>query len=90
MFTVTESSVVTIALQQNMKNSGRSDIIYDNMKLYKIENLADEGMDVSGLIANSNDYALAGWTIEGGNTFHSHSVSTLQFTPSTIQLLGIL
>ena len=76
MFTVTESSVVTIALQQNMKNSGRSDIIYDNMKLYKIENLADEGMDVSGLIANSNDYALAGWTIEGGNTFQVNTWST--------------
>ena len=75
MFTVTESSVVTIALQQNMKNSGRSDIIYDNMKLYKIENLADEGMDVSGLIANSNDYALAGWTIEGGNTFQVNTWS---------------
>ena len=76
MFTVTESSVITIALQQNMKNSGRSDIIYDNMKLYKIENLTDDGMDVSGLIANYNDYALAGWAIEGGNTFQVNTWST--------------
>ena len=54
--------------------NGRSDIIYDNMHLYKYDNTSS--MDVSGLIANANDYLLAGWSIEGGNTFHVNTWST--------------
>ena len=51
MFTVTEPTTVTISLVQNMKNSGRSDIAYDNLRLYKIENVSESTpMDVSGLI----------------------------------------
>ena len=76
-FTVETPAKVTFAIQQHMTGAnGRSDIIYDNMKLYKIENLADEGMDVSGLIANYNNYAFAGWAIEGGNTFQVNTWST--------------
>ena len=76
-FTVETPAKVTFAIQQHMTGAnGRSDIIYDNMKLYKIENLADEGMDVSGLIANYNNYAFAGWAIEGGNTVQVNTWST--------------
>ena len=75
MFTVTEPTVVTISLQQNMKNSGRSDIAWDNMRLYLIDEIPAEGIDVSGLISTSNNYALAGWAIEGGNTFQINTWS---------------
>lgn len=70
MFTVTEPTTVTISLVQNMRNNGRSDIAWDNLRLYQIENVSEnKPMDVSGLITTSNYYALGGWHIEGGNTF---------------------
>lgn len=70
MFTVTEPTTVTISLVQNMRNNGRSDIAWDNLRLYQIENVSEnKPMDVSGLITTSNYYALGGWNIEGGNTF---------------------
>lgn len=70
MFTVTEPTIVTISLVQNMRNNGRSDIAWDNLRLYQIENVSEnKPMDVSGLITTSNYYALGGWNIEGGNTF---------------------
>ena len=76
MFTVTEPTTVTISLVQNMKNSGRSDIAYDNLRLYKIENVSESTpMDVSGLITVSNHYAFGGWKIEGGNTFQINTWS---------------
>lgn len=76
MFTVTEPTNVTISLVQNMKNSGRSDIAYDNLRLYKIENVSESTpMDVSGLITVSNHYAFGGWKIEGGNTFQINTWS---------------
>lgn len=77
MFTVTEPTTVTISLVQNMKNSGRSDIAWDNLRLYQIENVSEnKPMDVSGLITTSNYYALGGWNIEGGNTFQVNTWST--------------
>ena len=77
MFTVTEPTTITISLVQNMKNSGRSDIAWDNLRLYKIENVSESSpMDVSGLITTSNYYALGGWKIEGGNTFQINTWST--------------
>ena len=75
MFTVTEPTVVTISIQQNLKSRGRSEVAYDNMRLYLIDEIPAEGIDVSGLISNSNNYALAGWTIEGGNTFQINTWS---------------
>lgn len=61
MFTVTEPTTVTISLVQNMKNSGRSDIAWDNLRLYKIEDVSENApMDVSGLITTSNYYAFGG------------------------------
>lgn len=70
MFTVTEPTTVTISLVQNMKNSGRSDIAWDNLRLYQIKNVNESApMDVSGLITISNNYAFGGWKMEGGNTF---------------------
>lgn len=76
MFTVTEPTTVTISLVQNMKNSGRSDIAWDNLRLYQIENVSEnKPMDVSGLITTSNYYALGGWNIEGGNTFQVNTWS---------------
>lgn len=76
MFTVTEPTTVTISLVQNMKNSGRSDIAWDNLRLYQIENVSEnKPMDVSGLITTSNYYALGGWNIEGGNTFEVNTWS---------------
>lgn len=75
IFAVNETSAVTISILQKMKGAnGRSDIIYDNMHLYKYDNTSS--IDVSGLIANANDYLLAGWSIEGGNTFHVNTWST--------------
>lgn len=77
MFTVTEPTTVTISLVQHMKNSGRSDIAWDNLRLYKIENVDEsKPLDVSGLITTSNYYALGGWSIEGGNTFQINTWST--------------
>ena len=77
MFTVTEPTTITISLVQNMKNSGRSDIAWDNLRLYQIENVSEGSpMDVSGLITTSNYYALGGWKIEGGNTFQINTWST--------------
>lgn len=77
MFTVTEPTTVTISLVQHMKNSGRSDIAWDNLRLYKIENVSESSpMDVSGLITTSNYYALGGWSIEGGNTFEINTWSS--------------
>lgn len=77
MFTVTEPTTVTISLVQHMKNSGRSDIAWDNLRLYKIENVGEsKPLDVSGLITTSNYYALGGWSIEGGNTFQINTWST--------------
>ena len=76
MFTVTEPTTVTISLVQNMKNSGRSDIAWDNLRLYKVENVSESApMDVSGLITTSNYYAIGGWKIEGGNTFEVNTWS---------------
>lgn len=77
MFTVTEPTIVTISLVQNMRNNGRSDIAWDNLRLYQIENVSEnKPMDVSGLITTSNYYALGGWHIEGGNTFQVNTWST--------------
>lgn len=77
MFTVTEPTTVTISLVQNMRNNGRSDIAWDNLRLYQIENVSEnKPMDVSGLITTSNYYALGGWNIEGGNTFQVNTWST--------------
>lgn len=76
MFTVTEPTTVTISLVQNMRNNGRSDIAWDNLRLYQIENVSEnKPMDVSGLITTSNYYALGGWNIEGGNTFEVNTWS---------------
>lgn len=76
MFTVTEPTVVTISLVQNMKNNGRSDIAWDNLRLYKIEDVdANNPMDVSGLVTTSNNYAFGGWKIEGGNKFQINTWS---------------
>lgn len=76
MFTVTEPTIVTISLVQNMRNNGRSDIAWDNLRLYQIENVSEnKPMDVSGLITTSNYYALGGWNIEGGNTFEVNTLS---------------
>lgn len=77
MFTVTEPTTVTISLVQNMRNNGRSDIAWDNLRLYQIENVSEnKPMDVSGLITTSNYYAFGGWNIEGGNTFQVNTWST--------------
>ncbi len=76
MFTVTEPTTITISLVQNMRNNGRSDIAWDNLRLYQIENVSEnKPMDVSGLITTSNYYALGGWHIEGGNTFEVNTWS---------------
>ena len=75
MFTVTEPTVVTISIQQNLKSRGRSEVAYDNMRLYLIGEVPAEGIDVSGLISTSNNYAFAGWAIEGGNKFQVNTWS---------------
>ena len=49
-FEVTKESSVTISLVQNMVNSGRSDIIWDNLKLYSMTNATNA--DVTGLVPN--------------------------------------
>lgn len=70
MFTVTEPTTVTISLVQNMKNSGRSDIAWDNLRLYKVDNVdKDHPMDLNGLIPIANYEVMGDWKIEGGNEF---------------------
>lgn len=77
VFTVENATKITVSLVQNMVNSGRSDIAYDNLRLYKLEDVKkDSPMNLTGLITNSNDYQLAGWSIEGGKTFHVNTWST--------------
>ena len=49
-FEVKEASILTISLVQNMVNSGRSDIIWDNLKLYSMTNATNA--DVTGLVPN--------------------------------------
>ncbi len=75
MFKVETASKVTIAINQNLVNYGRSDVIYDNVRLYKIEDDA-ANINVRGLIANSNDYQSATWSISGGDTYHVNTWST--------------
>ena len=75
MFKVETASKVTIAVNQNLVNNGRSDVIYDNVRLYKIEDDA-ANINVRGLIANSNDYQSATWSISGGDTYHVNTWST--------------
>lgn len=77
MFTVTEPTTVTISLVQNMKNSGRSDIAWDNLRLYKVDNVdKDHPMDLNGLIPIANYEVMGDWKIEGGNTFQINTWST--------------
>lgn len=77
VFVVTAPTKVTVSFVQNMKNSGRSDIAYDNMCLYKIENASEtSAFDISSIIMNANTAAqLGGWTITCGNTFHVNTWS---------------
>ena len=75
MFKVETASKVTIAVNQNLVNGGRSDVIYDNVRLYKIGDDA-ANINVRGLIANSNDYQSATWSISGGDTYHVNTWST--------------
>lgn len=66
MFTVTEPTTVTISLVQNMKNSGRSDIAWDNLRLYKVENVSESNpLDLTGYIASANGSCVPGWTTSG-------------------------
>lgn len=66
-FTVTSASTLTFKVQQNMVNSGRSDIVYDNFKLYKIDDA--NSVDFTGYIANPSFEAgnTNGWTILSGS-----------------------
>ena len=63
-FEVKSASVLTFAVQQNMKNNGRSDIAYDNFRLYKLDGTED--VDMTGIIANPSFEAGhvkdAGWS----------------------------
>lgn len=64
-FEVKEATVITVAIQQHMRNSGRSDIIYDNLRLYSIDNVTSNNtMDITGLIANPSfaTRSSVGWT----------------------------
>lgn len=66
MFTVTEPTTVTISLVQNMKNHGRSDIAWDNLRLYKVENVSESNpLDLTGYIASANGSCVPGWTTSG-------------------------
>ena len=64
-FEVTEETKTTISLIQNMKNSGRSDILWDDLKLYALDG---ETLDVTGLIANPSFEAgnTNGWSVASG------------------------
>lgn len=77
MFTITESSNIDITIAQTLKSRGRSDVAYDNLRLYKIDEISESSpLDVSSLISNANDYAFGGWKMEGGNTFAVNTWST--------------
>ena len=54
-FEVKTATVVTISLVQNMKNSGRSDILWDNLRLYNLDEVTEGSpLDVTGFVPNSS------------------------------------
>lgn len=76
MFELTANGTATITVNQNLKNSGRSDVCYDNFKLYRVYFDTEEGatefpLEVTGYIANpsfeagspSDNYSYHGWTV---------------------------
>lgn len=76
MFTVSEDCEVSISIVQNLMSRGRSDVAYDNLKLYKLDNASETSpANISGLIHTSNYWTLGDWTIEGGNTFEVNTWS---------------
>lgn len=76
MFTVSEDCEVSISIVQNLMSRGRSDVAYDNLKLYKLDNASETSpANISGLIHTSNYWTLGDWTIERGNTFEVNTWS---------------
>ena len=80
-FEVTEATKATISLIQNMKNSGRSDILWDDLKLYALDG---ETLDVTGLIANpsfeagnTNGWSVASGTSDTGARLNSNGTYTM-------------
>ena len=76
MFELTANGTATITVNQNLKNSGRSDVCYDNFKLYRVyfdveEDATEFPLEVTGYIANpsfeagspSDNYSYQGWTV---------------------------
>ncbi len=76
MFTLPSDGAATITVNQNLVNSGRSDVCYDNFKLYRVYDEEENGatafpLDVTGYIANpsfeaggeSDNYSYHGWTV---------------------------
>ena len=70
VFTVATESKVTLSIQENLVNSGRSDIILDNLKLYQVSTEAStDGFDLSSLVSCSNYYMNGGWNDVVVNTW---------------------
>ena len=89
-FEVEETSVLTFAVQQYMKNSGRSDIIYDNFRLYKIDNAKE--VDMTGLIVNPSFEAgnINGWaSTQGGDQTGAKLNSNATYTMSNVDGLYV-
>ncbi len=62
-FTVSTEGTVTISVVESLKNSGRSDMLFDNFRLYSI---GDEiqNFDLTGLVVNQNGDHITGWARE--------------------------
>ncbi|GEM_PF-3765914 len=77
LFNMTEDTTVTLTVVQNMRNSGRSDLAYDNLRLYRVDKAGVETpLDASGTISNSHNNAWDGWSITGGDAFKINTWST--------------
>ena len=73
-FTLASDGAVTITVNQNLVNSGRSDICYDNFRLYRVYDVETDGttsfpLDVTGTIANPS-FEAGG---SGGSTYYNYT-----------------
>lgn len=64
-FEVKEATAITVVIRQEMKNYGRSDIAYDNLRLYSLDGVTEDNtVEITGVIVNPSFATRSnlGWT----------------------------
>jgi hypothetical protein len=64
-FEVKEATAITVVIRQEMKNYGRSDIAYDNLRLYSLDGVTETNtVEMTGVIVNPSFATRSnlGWT----------------------------